>query len=903
LAEGSANDVVELIGGVVGTVVGGVSGFLAGDQLADYAEGLFPSFVSSNPERVPMDRRAAAYMGDTFGGSIMIGGQVQALARAGATVGSGSLVGNLINGVLESARKTPRLYAAAEVAGATYSALGAGVAEALFPGDVGARTSAEVGAGFLSPARTIATGSQYILNKVQNVALMASNALPESVGKYVPGAQTALQRKAKETLVAYLKETGADIGALRRALNSPDVADLPLSAGQKTGDPALLALEAEFSRTNETFRKALVRGGAESLETLRDLTVLMRATGDPALIRQAAVMREDAFNVFLAARLDAAREDAIRAAGRITSDTPETRETLSTELFKAMESALDDARAVERSLWDAIPKKALVDDAPLREAYESIRPRLSSESFDTEITKFVEQDLETLELGVESGRATVGDVLRFRSNMLDKARSAAGGPTPDHKAVRWYEKMADATLRALNDPSIAAARANLPTGRGASALDFATRRTATEEAPEGVRDAIDAARAYSRALNDTFSRSFVGTTLQKTSGGGFRRAPESMLRHAVATGQDATARNMREISDAMDFVQARGELVSARETGAPYVRSEDEMLADVALVQDAQERAMRLAAAAAIDPITNLPSSKGLIEFKSKYESTLKQFPEVVEAVDAAIASNDKLLRLTGRVKTAERVASRTYLRKITGSENPSAAISTILRGDFPEKHVAQLARFARKQGPDYVEALSAALFDDALRRATNSATGEVSLTRLRTALADPPRPGQPSILDMMQSNGLGTPEWHTKVRQFLGRASQVEDALRAQVAAADLLQTPDPTKELLLSFAGSSLGGFFSRMGGNQHPLIAQGRGAAYMRNVFSRMPMGRTRDFLAQVLQDPKKMDALLDVPDSQQRAIELVRQVHGYILQAGLPPGEGVQQEPDGEREPVQ
>ena len=155
----------------------------------------------------------------------------------------------------------------------------------------------------------------------------------------------------------------------------------------------------------------------------------------------------------------------------------------------------------------------------------------------------------------------------------------------------------------------------------------------------------------------------------------------------------------------------------------------------------------------------------------------------------------------------------------------------------------------------------------------------------------------------MMQSNGLGTPEWHTKVRQFLGRASQVEDALRAQVAAADLLQTPDPTKELLLSFAGSSLGGFFSRMGGNQHPLIAQGRGAAYMRNVFSRMPMGRTRDFLAQVLQDPKKMDALLDVPDSQQRAIELVRQVHGYILQAGLPPGEGVQQEPDGEREPVQ
>lgn len=894
-----------LIGGIAGTVVGGVSGFLAGDQLADYAESLLPSFVSPNPERVPEDRRAAAYVGESFGGSIMIGGQVQALARTGATVGSGSLVGRLINGVLESARRTPGLFAAAEVSGATYAALGAGAAETLFPGDTGARTSAEIGAGFLSPARTLTTGSQFILNKAQNVALMASNALPESVGKFVPGAQSALQRKAKEALTTYLKETGTDIGALRRALNSPDIADLPLSAGQKTGDPALLALEVEFSRTNETFRKALARGGAESLETIRDLTVLMRATGDPALIRQAAVMREDAFNVFLAARLDAAREDAIRAAGRITSDTPQARETLSTELFKAMESALADSRAVERSLWEAIPKNALVDDAPLREAYESIRPRLSSETFDTEITKFVEQDLETLELGVESGRATIGDVLRFRSNMLDKARSAAGGSTPDLKAVRWYEKMADAALQALNDPNISSARADLPSGQGASALDFATRRTATEEAPEGVRDAIDAARSYSRALNDTFSRSFVGTTLQKTAGGGFRRAPESMLRHAVATGQDATARNMREISAAMDFVQARGELVSARETGAPYIRSEEEMLADAALVQDAQERAMRLAAAAAIDPTTNLPSSKGLIAFKTKYESTLKQFPEVVEAVDAAIASNDKLLRLTGRVKTAERIASRTYLRKITGSENPSAAISTILRGDFPEKHVAQLARFAQKQGPDYVEALSAALFDNALARATNSATGEVSLTRLRTALADPPpsRPGQPSILDMMQSNGLGTPEWHTKVRQFLGRASQVEDALKAQVAAADLLQTPDPTEELVLSVAGSALGGFFSRLGGGQTSLIAQGRGAAYMRNVFSRMPMGRTRDFLAQVLQDPKKMDALLDVPDSQRRAIELVRQVHGYILQAGLPPGEGVQQEPGTEREPMQ
>jgi hypothetical protein len=675
--------------------------------------------------------------------------------------------------------------------------------------------------------------------------------------------------------MTYLKEVGVDIGALRRALRAEDVAALPLSAGQKTGDPAILALEAEFSRTNETFRKALQRGGQEALDTLRDLTVLMRSTGDPALVRQAAVMRDDMLNAALAARMDAAREDAIRAAGKITADTPETREVLSARLVESMEAALKDARTVERFLWGSIPQGVLVNDAPFRQAFDALQPRLAGRSFDLppEIREFIALNLDELAEGATSGAIPISKVLEFRSIMLDASRDAASGAAPDRQARRAYEAMADAALRALDDPNLAM----LAEVGGAGST---------------VRDVIDSARAYSRALNDTFSRSFVGTTLQKSAGGGYRRPPESMLRHALSTGEDATSRNMREIGEAMNFVTSREELTSARTTGTPLIRSEAELMADVELVQDAQERAMRLAAAAAVNPETGLPSTDGLLKFKKKYAATLKHFPEVVEAIDEALASKDALLRITGRVKNAERFASRGITRKLTGSENPSAAIQTVLNGDFPQAHVRQLAGYARKQGPEHVEALSAAMFDVALQRATNSSTGAVDLTRLRTALTEPLRPGQPAILDMMQANGIGSPEWHTSIRRFLGRASQVSEALKAQVAAADLLQDPDPSSELLLSISGSALGGFLSRLGGGQTSLIAQGRGAAYMRNTFSRLPMGRTRDFLAYTLQDPKRIEALLDVPDSQQQVINLVRQAHAYILQAGLPPGEGTE-----------
>ena len=844
---------------------------LAGSELADIGAFLFPDVISPSAEGVPEERRVAAVAGETLGGSILMGGQVLAIARTGATLGSGTVVNRLINQVLASARTSPGTFATAETTGAIGASVGAGVAEAVLPGDVGDRTSAEVVGGFFAPMRTLTTGAGAIVAKARNLALSASTVLPEGVANRIPGVALAQQQKAKQVLLTYLKETGVDVGALRRIIREEDIADLPLSVGQKTGDPAILAMEAEFSRTNETFRKALDRGGKEALGTVRDLIVLMRGTGDPQLIRQAAVLRDEALVMGLTARIDAAREAAVRRAGNITSDTPEAREVLSSKLVEAMEVALKDTRVVEKYLWDAIPRDLLVDDAVLRRALDTVRPeRAGALPLPELVRRFEGLDLEDLAEGAASGRIKIGTLLDLRSDLLDAARDAASGGSPDRKAVRIYETLADAVLKALDDPKLGGT--------------------------DGTRDIIDSARAYSKALNDTFSRSFVGSSLQKSAGGGFRRAPESMLRHAMATGQDATNRNMREIDDAMDFVLSRGEMATARETGAPRIRSESELMADVVMVQDAQERALRMAAAEAVDPTTGLPSARRLEAFKQKYQSTLQRFPEVLEAVDGALASNDKLLRLTGRVKVADKIINKGALRKLTGSENPAEAIRTVLNGDFPQKHIQQLARFARASGPEEVEGLTSAMFDVALGRATNSSTGAVDLLRLRTALSEPLRPGQPSILDMMQSNGLGTSEWHTTIRKFLGRAASIDAAMKQSVAAAELLQSPDPTTELLLSISGSGLGGFLSQMGGGSTSLIAQGRGAEYMRNTFSRLPMGRTRQFLAEVLRDPKKMEALLEVPDSQQSVINLVRQAHGYILQAGLPPGDGVQKEPD-------
>jgi len=814
------------------------------------------------------------------GGSLSFGGTFYGLARAGVRAGSGTLVQRMVSRTLESARNNPLLFATAEVSGTTTAAVASGAAELNAPGRAEVRVPAEIAAGVFSPSRLLATTASSAMAIVRRALMGAANLAPEGIAERLfPGAVSAQQEQARKILLDYLNETGTDVRALRRSLTKRDIADLPLSAGQKTGDPALLALETGLARTDEKFRKALANGGKDALSVLRDMVVMLRGTGDPALIRLAADIRDEAIKNALMMRLETARQTALAAVGRIANDTPEVREALSVQVFDALTAALTDVRAVERSLWEAIPGDLIVSDAPIRDAFSYLDgSRLAGDAYrlPAKITDFIlhnldELDEEALEAGIDSGGVAVEKVLKFRTAMLDASRDAASGAAPDRSAVRVYDIMADAALRALDDPSAA---------------------------PE-LSDPLEAARAYSKGLNDVFSRSFVGAFLRKAHDGGYARSPESMLRFATASGQDATNLNMQDIDAAMDFVARRSEVVAARAGGEVPLRSAAEVEADMNTVMDAQERAMRIAATEAVDPTTGLPRKGRLEAFKTKYASTLKRFPQVTEAIDKALADSAELMRIAGRTKDAERVIKkRAVMYKLTGSENPADAIRTVINGYSPKAHLGQLIRSAKGAGRDTEDALMASVFDYAIHKAT-SPSGDIDLARLRSALTTPLRPNQPSLLSMLREGKLGDPEVYKQVDALLKRVDEIAEALDAGDVAASAFDDPSAAFDFILRTSGAALGAQVSKIlhGGSGSSLIAAHAGSQTMRNVFERLPQGRTRAFLAEALRNPELLASMLERPVSQKDALRLTKTIHGYILQTALPGGEQVEQETQG------
>jgi len=115
-------------------------------------------------------------------------------------------------------------------------------------------------------------------------------------------------------------------------------------------------------------------------------------------------------------------------------------------------------------------------------------------------------------------------MVRLRSSLLDKAREAAGaGKTA---AAGRYSKLASSLLDDLDA---------LPEGQYAEA------------------------RAFSRELNDAFTRTFAGDVSATTRTGADVLAPEVLVQRAFTGGADSTLKRMREMETAANFVDPSGE--------------------------------------------------------------------------------------------------------------------------------------------------------------------------------------------------------------------------------------------------------------------------------------------------------------------------------------------------------
>lgn len=822
-------------GMVVGGLVGAGLGYFAGEQAS---QGLADMGVTyGSIEDVDPRLRPYAVGGETFGGGFSVGQFPLLAARLGISPAGKYAVGNALDDLINYASKSPLSYTATEAGFSASASLGGAAAEFYDPGDHTTRAYSEMAAGFVNPGRLVKSTYNGVVNTYNRVSTTIS--------------QSGRENAAAKILREVLEQHGEDPVLVARLLKANDIEGVQgLTAAQKTGSPALAALEQKLGDYSRRFGAESEQAARDGLDSIRLIIAGLNNTGDPQALQAAARLQRTYYRTLLAARVQEAENAAIQAASKISQDTPAAREQLSITAREALGSALKDARQVESELWGLVDKTQPANFQNLAAEYQALRSSLLKEVRDEKMPAIAKAFLkrfgafrDTEEAAETVEQMTAGELTQFRSEMLERARQLT--QAGDFAGARIHSKLAEA---ALDD------------------LDGAYRGAASGSA-------YDEARAFSRELNEAFTRSFAG---KATAEGRFgeRIAPELLLRRAFATGKESGNIQLQELEEATRFLVTQG------------VRDTDE---SVTAMLNSQERILRLAAADTIDPETGVVSTKALSRFIRDNESLLNRFPEVKTDLEKAVTSEAARKNIESMSKNSmgiiEKQTAFGRLAELDG--DPVVLAEKALLSPNQDKELMQLVRIAKKGSQETKDGLKASVFDAAYRRASNEA-GVVDLPKLKNLLFNPSTPGRKSPIETLKNNGILSKQDVDNLEKLFAQADRILGARRPGTAY-EIPATPSTVfEDLLTRIAGSSIATTISKTvggGGGGQSIIIAGAGSRAARQVVEKIPMGKTRQVLIEAMTNPDLMNKLLMKIDSPQAQMEQARQLNAYFIQAGI------------------
>ena len=898
------------------TVLGGYLGYEAGQS----ASGIIPGVD---------DPRLKPYFegGTTFGSALFSAPFTFGLPVAGPTAGR---VATYLSVMGETARRNPKVFMGAEAVTAGTTGVAGGAAEAYSPGQEGVRLAAELAAGVAPVSKLFTFGVD-----------ATKSALGAAKAAY-SGRSASTEKKAANLLFDILTKHGEDPEALIKALRQQMPGTVPTpTSGQKTGSPALMELERSLATHRSQFGGETKTQGETAMLAYQSLIEALGKTGPEGLVA-ASKLRYDRFVNGLQTRLDLVNADAARKIAKISKDTPEARQQIGRIVKDMTEAALVEARKAESEFWTktlkgmtkpfkqvvqrtrvdainqytgkeiiktyddivtrvpAIPPSNTVDTFLTRASemgpalFDNISPQvrkiMDSFGVNEESVKLFREGKLTdaylntgkMPLSVNRGKGVmspgmptikdqpVQDLVSYRSELLNMARDAAATPGQRSNAD-FYSRLADGMMRdldTLQDPM------------------------------------YDQARAFSRALNDTFTRTFAGTAGAVVKTGQERIPAEVLVQNAFSGSADQTALRMKEIQDSVAFIRTQYRDAVAK-FGFDSPRAlELKPLAvaatsNVASVRDAHNRILRLAAA---DAVTVVPGSEPgtfvqklnfgkLTKFAQQNAPLLERLGILGDLRDAAHAAN-LLTQVTKDTSVLSRTAdSQRAFAKLLTAESPSKVIADSLNGRFPVRDIRELADLAKKGGPDAVEGFKSSLYDYAYTKAGGygpNADAKFSVDAYAAALFDPISRNQPSIANIMRANGMLTLQELSNFKKLLVPMARIETAIKNNLPVEDLIKGADAVTELGLRIIGAKIG--TAAAPGGPGSLIAASAGSKAVRQIFDALPNATVRAVFENAVKDPEAMALLLAKGRTEKEKIDIANGVIKFLGSMGVSVGKG-------------
>jgi hypothetical protein len=319
----------------VGSLLGMIGGYVVGSEYSDYLDQFFPM----PPRQELMPYRAGA---DTLGQTL----STMSLAY-GIPVMQGNTVSRMLSNIGETARRRPFLFAATETAGGIGAGTGAFLAETFDPGDKTSRMVYEITGGLTSPTRLFSDAATRITDN-----------LTARIGS---GALSGNQVKAANQIVSILENYKEDPQEVIRALTAVTPQGVRPTAGQKTGSPALMALESTLAKEHAAYSDEISQMGVDSLEAYRVLLAQLRNVGDIDSLRLAAQLQNEQFQTQLGQGLLLRQADAAEKIAKISKLNPNTdaRAYVGKIIQDEVQGALKQARDIEKELWGKAVKSTV----------------------------------------------------------------------------------------------------------------------------------------------------------------------------------------------------------------------------------------------------------------------------------------------------------------------------------------------------------------------------------------------------------------------------------------------------------------------------------------------------------------------------------------------------------------
>jgi hypothetical protein len=221
----------------------------------------------------------------------------------------------------------------------------------------------------------------------------------------------------------------------------------------------------------------------------------------------------------------------------------------------------------------------------------------------------------------------------------------------------------------------------------------------------------------------------------------------------------------------------------------------------------------------------------------------------------------------------------------LVGGEKPTAAVSDILASRTPVAGVRQLIEVVNRAGPNRQSALDG-LKSSILEWAYTKAGGtgnQFSVKAFDDNLFRPLAPGQPSIINVLRTQGLMTADEVKNIRRLLIPMRRIEEARGNRAFLENVMAGGSPLDAFAVRFIALHLGS--NAIPSGPGSLAAASAVSNTAQQLFNQMPRLNALAALKEAAADPKIMAALLRKGRTDEENLAFLREVRDRFSAAGI------------------